>query len=43
MDFIITEKNFQRPDSWTYWDDHIPKWYEAWKQQEEEDEGAGVS
>lgn len=24
-------ESFQKPDSWTYWDDQIPKWYQAWR------------
>lgn len=26
--------DFQKPDSWTYWDDEIPKWHQAWLQKE---------
>lgn len=26
--------NFSKPDSWTYWDNEIPQWYEAWRQSE---------
>lgn len=27
-------RDFQKPDSWTYWDDEVPKWHEAWLQSE---------
>lgn len=26
--------SFEKPDSWTYWDDQIPKWYQAWRHAE---------
>lgn len=29
-------RNRPKPDSWTYWDDEIPKWYHAWRQLESE-------
>lgn len=25
-------RHTQKPESWTYWDDQIPRWYEAWRQ-----------
>ncbi len=27
-------ENIERPATWTYWDDELPKWYKAWEQAE---------
>jgi len=28
--FHLDEDYVDRPSTWTYWDDEIPRWYEAW-------------
>ncbi|MCJ1469260.1 hypothetical protein MMC07_007893 [Pseudocyphellaria aurata] len=28
--------DFQKPPGWTYWDDEVPTWYQAWEQAEAE-------
>ncbi|MCJ1431823.1 hypothetical protein MMC27_001178 [Xylographa pallens] len=27
-------KSFEAPNTWTYYDDELPKWYEAWKEKQ---------
>ena len=26
----------RKPDGWTYWDDQVPVWYQAWRQSEQQ-------
>lgn len=34
---------FQKPVGWTYWDDEVPKWYQAWRQAEAESKKDSVA